>query len=212
MQAALLPVRSLASAKGRLAASLTANEREALTREMLADMIRALASATSVERIFVVSADARVLDEARRLGAEPLSETGAEARFEGAEARAEGQARGLNPAVAAAARALESRGVRRLLTIPGDVPLIDPAEVDELFAVDPVAFPVVLVPSAAGTGTNALMTSPPTVIEPCFEGASLEAHSALCRSRGIAFRVLALASFALDVDTPEDLAALRARR
>jgi 2-phospho-L-lactate guanylyltransferase len=208
MQAALLPVRSLASAKGRLAASLTANEREALTREMLADMIRALASATSVERIFVVSADARVLDEARRLRAEPLSEHCAE----GTEGVAEGQARGLNPAVAAAARELESRGVRRLLTIPGDVPLIDPTEVDELFAVDPVAFPVVLVPSAAGTGTNALLTSPPTVIEPRFEGASLEAHSALCRSLGIAFRVLALASFALDVDTPEDLAALRARR
>jgi 2-phospho-L-lactate guanylyltransferase len=201
MQAALLPVRSLASAKGRLAASLTANEREALTREMLADMVRALASATSVERIFVVSADARVLDEARRLGAEPHSES-----------HAEGTARGLNPAVAAAARELESHGVRRLLTIPGDVPLIDPTEVDALFAVDPVAFPVVLVPSAAGTGTNALLTSPPTVIEPRFEGASLEAHSALCRSRGIAFRVLALASFALDVDTPEDLAALRARR
>ena len=205
MQAALLPVRSLASAKGRLAASLTANEREALTREMLADMIRALASATSVDRIFVVSADARVLDEARRLGAEPLAETRDEAG-------ADGQARGLNPAVAAAARELESRGIRRLLTIPGDVPLIDPVEIDELFSVDPVAFPVVLVPSAAGTGTNALLTSPPTVIEPRFEGASLEAHSALCRSRGIAFRVLALASFALDVDTPEDLAALRARR
>lgn len=201
MQAALLPVRSLASAKGRLAASLTANEREALTREMLADMIRALASATSVDRIYVVSADARVLDEARSLGAESL-----------AESLSEGAARGLNPAVAAAARELESRGIRRLLTIPGDVPLIDPAEIDELFAVDPVAFPVVLVPSAAGTGTNALLTSPPTVIEPRFEGASLEAHSALCRSRGIAFRVLALASFALDVDTPEDLAALRARR
>ncbi len=197
MQAALLPVRSLASAKGRLTASLTATEREALTREMLADMIRALAAASSVERIFVVSPDARVLSDARRLGADSL---------------VEGGARGLNPAVAAAARELESRGVRRLLTIPGDVPLIDPAEVDELFAVDPLAFPVVLVPSAAGTGTNALLTSPPTVIEPRFEGASLAAHTALCHSRGIAFRVLALASFALDVDTPEDLAALRARR
>jgi 2-phospho-L-lactate guanylyltransferase len=197
MQAALLPVRSLASAKGRLAASLTATEREALTREMLADMIRALTAASSVERIFVVSADARVLADARRLGADSL---------------VEGDVRGLNPAVAAAARELESRGVRRLLTIPGDVPLIDPEEVDALFAVDPLAFPVVLVPSAAGTGTNALLTSPPTVIEPRFEGASLAAHTTLCLSRGIAFRVLALASFALDVDTPEDLATLRARR
>lgn len=164
---------------------------------MLADMIRALAAAPSVACTFVVSADARVLEDARRLGAEPL---------------AEGAMRGLNSAVAAAARELESRGVRRLLTIPGDVPLIDPTEVDLLFATDPVLHPVVLVPSAGGTGTNALLTSPPTVIEPRFEGASLEAHIALCRDRGIACRVLALASFALDVDTPEDLAELYVRK
>ena len=197
MQVALLPVRALASAKGRLGASLSPADREALTREMLDDMIHALARARSVARTFVVSADARVLDDARRLGAEPL---------------AEGAVRGLNPAVASAAAVLEKLGVRRLLTIPGDVPLIDPAEVDQIFATDPAAYPVVLVPSASGTGTNALLTSPPTVIPPRFEGASLAAHRALCRERGVACQVLALASFALDVDTPEDLAELRARR
>ena len=197
MQAALLPVRALANAKGRLGASLSPADREALTREMLADMIGALANARSIERTFVVSADARVLDDARRLGAEPLSE---------------GAVRGLNPAVTAAAVLLEARGVTRLLTIPGDVPLLDPREVDELLTVDPVAYPVVLVPSAAGTGTNALLTSPPTVIEPRFEGASLAAHVALCAERGVRCRVLALASFALDVDTPEDLAELNARK
>ena len=194
MQAALLPVRSLASAKGRLAASLSAVEREALTREMLAAMIRALAAARSVARTFVVSADARVLEDAQRLGAVPLVEEAA---------------RGLNFAVGAAARELEARGVSRLLTIPGDVPLIEPRDVDALFALDAREYPVVLVPSASGMGTNALLTSPPTVIEPRFEGASLAAHAALCRDRGIAYRVLELPSFALDVDTPEDLAAFR---
>jgi len=197
MQAALLPVRSLASAKGRLAASLSAEQREALTRDMLTDMIRALSRARSVERVYVVSADARVLDHALRLGAEPL---------------AEGSARGLNPAVSAASQTLAARGVARLLTIPGDVPLIEPAEVDEIFAVDPRTFPVVLVPSGSGTGTNALLASPPCVIEPCFEGQSLAAHQAACRARDVAFRVLTLASFALDVDTPEDLAELSTRK
>ena len=197
MQAALLPVRALANAKGRLGASLTPAQREDLTREMLADMIGALARAHSIEITFVVSGDARVLDDARRLGAEPL---------------AEGEVRGLNPAVAAAAALLETRGVTRLLTIPGDVPLLDALEVDRLLAVDPIAYPVVLVPSASGTGTNALLTSPPTVIPPRFEGASLAAHVALCAERGVACRVLDLPSFALDVDTPEDLAELNARK
>jgi len=197
MQVALLPVRALANAKGRLGASLSPTEREALTRDMLADMIAALARARSIERTFVVSADARVLDDAYRLGAEPLPE---------------GPVRGLNPAVEAAAALLEARGVSRLLTIPGDVPLLDPLEVDRLLATDPVAYPVVLVPSASGTGTNALLTSPPTVIPPRFEGASLAAHVALCAERGVACRVFELASFALDVDTPEDLAELNARK
>ena len=89
------------------------------------------------------------------------------------------------------------------------MPLIEPRDVDALFALDAREYPVVLVPSASGMGTNALLTSPPTVIEPRFEGASLAAHAALCRDRGIAYRVLELPSFALDVDTPEDLAAFR---
>ena len=197
MQVALLPVRALSNAKGRLGASLTPAQREALTREMLADMIGALALAGSIERTFVVSGDDRVLDEARRRGAEPLDE---------------GAVRGLNPAVSAAAALLEARGVTRLLTIPGDVPLLDPLEVDRLLATDAQAYPVVLVPSASGTGTNALLTSPPTVIPPRFEGASLAAHVALCAERGVACRVMELSSFALDVDTPEDLAALEAHK
>jgi 2-phospho-L-lactate guanylyltransferase len=98
-----------------------------------------------------------------------------------------------------------------LLTIPGDVPLIEPDEVAAAFGVDASAWPVVLIPSGSGAGTNGLLLSPPTVIVPRFEGDSLAAHVDACRERGVAFRVLALPSFALDVDTPEDLAELARR-
>ncbi|RMF19889.1 MAG: hypothetical protein D6760_12580, partial [Deltaproteobacteria bacterium] len=92
--------------------------------------------------------------------------------------------------------------------IPGDVPLIEPGEVEELLATDPRQHPVVLVPSAAGTGTNALLASPPTIIRPCFEGHSLDAYRRACRAAGIESLVLPLAGFALDVDTIEDLECL----
>jgi 2-phospho-L-lactate guanylyltransferase len=115
---------------------------------------------------------------------------------------------GLNAAVAWAAALLEQGHVRRLLTIPGDVPLLDTNEVERLLATDPERHPVVLVPSASGSGTNALLTSPPSVIPPCFEGQSLTAHMAACASKGIVPRILPLASFALDIDTPETLASL----
>jgi 2-phospho-L-lactate guanylyltransferase len=197
MHVALLPVKSLTSAKGRLGPAISAAEREALTRAMLADMVEALAAARCIERTYVLSADADVLRAAAELGAEPLREDAA--------------AGGLNRAVASAAAQLAAEGVMRLLTIPGDVPLIEASDVETAFRVDPDAWPVVLVPSASGTGTNGLLLSPPTVITPCFEGASLAAHQELCRARSIPARVLELASFALDVDTSEDLSELSLR-
>jgi len=197
MHVALLPVKSLASAKGRLGPAVSVVAREALTRAMLADMVEALADARCIKRTCVLSADAQVLRAAAELGAEPLLEDAA--------------AHGLNQAVACAAERLAAEGVTRLLTIPGDVPLIEASDVEAAFRVDPRAWPVVLVPSANGTGTNGLLLSPPTAIIPRFEGASLAAHQAFCRERGIPARVLELASFALDVDTTADLSELSLR-
>lgn len=207
MHAALLPVKSFASAKGRLGETISAAEREALTRAMLADMIEALASARCLDRTYVLSADTEVLRAAAALGAETLREDLTKSD-PGRGQRAIG---GLNRAVADAAERLAAAGVMRLLTIPGDVPLIEPDEVAALFRVDGGEWPVVLVPSGSGTGTNALLLSPPTVIVPRFEGASLTAHMEACREHDLAFRVLELPSFALDVDTPEDLAELARR-
>lgn len=188
--AALVPVRALCDAKRRLATALDAVEREQLALAMLRDMLEALALAPSLARAVVISADRGLLTEAERLGADTLLER---------------RPRGLNAAVGWAALQLQRCGVSSLLTIPGDVPLLGAAEVERLLAVDSSRYPVVLVPSASGTGTNALLTTPPSIITPAFEGASLEAHAEACRRRGIAFLTLALPGFALDVDTPADL-------
>lgn len=201
MHAALLPVKSLVSAKGRLAAALSAAEREELTRAMLADMVEALAAAPCLSRTYVLSGDEEVLRAGAELGAQPLDENSLSAH----PATGRAQSVGLNQVVAAAAARLSASGVTRLLVIPGDVPLIEPQEAAAAFALDPTAWPVVLIPSAGGAGTNGLLLSPPTVISPRFEGASLAAHIDACREHGVSFRVLALPSFALDVDTPEDL-------
>jgi 2-phospho-L-lactate/phosphoenolpyruvate guanylyltransferase len=207
MHAALLPVKALASAKGRLGAAISAAEREALTRAMLADMIEALASARCLDRTYVLSADAEVLRAGAELGAATLREDLTKSNS----LHAQRAISGLNRAVADAAECLAVAGVTRLLTIPGDVPLIEPDDVEALFRVDGSEWPVVLVPSGSGTGTNGLLLSPPTAIVPRFEGASLIAHMEACREQQVAFRVLELPSFALDVDTPEDLAELTRR-
>jgi len=193
VNAALIPVRSIAGAKQRLAGCLDDASREELAMAMLEDMLAALTAATRLDRIVVISSDSDLLRHARRCGAETLEE---------------GPARGLNGAVAFAAAELERQGVSRLLTIPGDVPLLDPFEIDALFEVDAARYPVIAVPSSSATGTNALVTSPPTVIDFRFEGESLAAYRSECRARGVEMLILGLEGFAIDVDTPADLAAL----
>ncbi|HEY2773525.1 MAG TPA: 2-phospho-L-lactate guanylyltransferase [Candidatus Binatia bacterium] len=196
MNAALIPVRSIAGAKKRLAGCLAESQREELALAMLEDMLAALSAATRLSRIVVVSSDAGLLRHARRLGAETLEE---------------GNARGLNAAVTFAAGELSSRGITRLLTIPGDVPLLDPFEIDALFEVDAERYPVIVVPSSSATGTNALVTSLPMPIDFRFEGESLAAYRQECRLREVEMLILALEGFAIDVDTPADLEALPSR-
>jgi 2-phospho-L-lactate guanylyltransferase len=196
VNAALIPVRSIAGAKKRLAGCLDDARREELALAMLEDMLAALGAATRLDRIVVVSSDADLLAHARRCGAEALDE---------------GPARGLNAAVTWAATELESQGVRRLLVIPGDVPLLDPFEIDALFEIDAERYPVVCVPSSSATGTNGLVVSPPTRIDFRFEGESLAAYRAECRAKAAEMLILALEGFAVDVDTPADLAALPMR-
>jgi 2-phospho-L-lactate guanylyltransferase len=209
MNAVLIPVRSMTGAKNRLAADFDDAARTRLTLAMLADMVAAARAARSVGGVYVVSADADLLERARRIGAEPLVET--DCLTAAAPALDAWNVRGgLNRGVFAAAQALEKRSVARLLTIPGDVPLVAAAEIDELFAAACSA-PVVLVPSGTGTGTNGLLTSPPCAIAPRFEGESLAAHLRACEEGGLVHALLALPGFALDVDTIADLRVLAAR-
>ena len=67
---------------------------------------------------------------------------------------------------------------------------------------------VVIVPDRHGTGTNALLLTPPDVIEPSFGDDSRARHERLAQEAGATVRVAEIASLMLDVDTPEDLDAL----
>ena len=89
----------------------------------------------------------------------------------------------------------------RVLLVPGDCPALDPAELATLLA---CTEPVVIVPDRHGTGTNALLLTPPDAIEPAFGPGSFERHA---RAAGHP-RVMELPSLQLDVDTPDDLRAL----
>ena len=93
--------------------------------------------------------------------------------------------------------------------LPGDCPLLDPAELDD--AISRVApGRVAIVPDRHGTGTNALLIAPPEAIAPSFGPDSRRRHESLARDAGVRVAVEALPSLGLDLDTPDDLEALRA--
>ena len=67
------------------------------------------------------------------------------------------------------------------------------------------------MPDRHGTGTNGLLLSPPRALTPAFGPGSLERHVAGARDGHVSHEVLELTTLGLDVDTPDDLLALRER-
>lgn len=208
--AAILPVKRFALAKQRLGASVADPLRDDLARAMVADVLVALSETASIERTIVVTREDSVASSARYLGALVVQDTAEESQ---------------SAAVALGVERALAEGFERVLCIPGDCPALDPADLDALlgdatatsdgapydYRSRPTARAVVIVPDRHGTGTNGLLLTPPDAISPSFGPGSCGRHSELARAAGATCRIERPASLLLDIDTSEDLAALRER-
>ena len=188
---AILPVKGFTQAKQRLRRGLPDATREALVEAMLADVLSAL-RLTAVDQVLVVTAAATPRRIAETHGAQVLADEEA----------------GHNPAASLGIGYARSEGFDRALLVPGDCPALDPAEIDELLARPITAPSVLVVPDRHGSGTNALLLTPPDSIPPSFGPGSCRRHLGLAKARGVAAEAVHLPSLALDIDTPEDLEAL----
>ena len=203
---AVLPVKSFGLAKQRLGEAVGADARRALARAMAGDVLEALGRVERLEGVIVVSAEFPGAETAER----PDARSGR--RFAPASARVEvvhdPEEVGQSAAALRGVRAAVERGAERVLLVPGDCPALEPSEVTELLAEQ--AAGVVIVPDRHGAGTNALLIAPPDAVEPAFGPGSFARHAALAHAAGARVRIGRLPSLDLDVDTPGDLAALRA--
>jgi 2-phospho-L-lactate/phosphoenolpyruvate guanylyltransferase len=190
---AILPIKSFADAKQRLQNELSPGPRRALAEAMFSDVLIALRRASSVDDVLVVSADHAAQQIGGGYGAQVL----------------EDRQRGHNVAATLGVEWALEAGIGRVLLVPGDCPMLDPAQLDELLArqVDPRS--ALIVPDRHGTGTNALLLTPPDVLAPSFGPDSRRRHMADASRAGVPAEVVELDSLALDVDTPDDLEALR---
>ena len=189
---AILPVKRFGRAKQRLTSGFP--DRPGLAAAMVADVLDALAAVPALDGVIVVTAQAVSANTDVLIVPDPVES---------------GQSAAASLGIAAAIE----RGAARVVLVPGDCPTLDPSEVSALLA---LRGDVVIVPDRHRTGTNSLVLTPPDVIQPAFGEGSFERHRALAAAAGASFVVAEAGSLELDVDTPDDLAALsralRARR
>lgn len=192
---AILPVKHFTAGKSRLANDLGKGTRRALVEAMVTDVLIALRRSTKVDHTLVVTGEAAMEAIAHGYDAQTVLDP---------------EDSGHSEAALLGIREAVERGARRVLIVPGDCPALDPKEIDALLHRAPAPTPeVIVIPDRHGEGTNGLVLTPPDIIAPSFGPGSRARHEDAARTAGAVLRIEELPSLVLDVDTIDDLAALR---
>ena len=190
----VIAVRGGSGAKSRLASRLDPERREALVEAMLADMLAALAACPAVLRTYVTTPTPSLARRAARAGAVVILEqdTG-----------------DLNAAFDRARRRIAAADPdTTLVLLPGDLPWLDPSELETcLEAAGPDR--LVLAPACADGGTGGLVLRADVPLPLAFGPGSFGKHLAAARTLGLSAQVVRAPSLGFDVDRPADLDAFR---
>jgi 2-phospho-L-lactate guanylyltransferase len=192
---AILPIKRFTAAKQRLDGDLSDGLRRALAEAMVTDVLIALRRARRVDEVLVVSGEHAAVALAAGYDASAVIDDPDDAGHSAAALR------GIDAAL--------ERGATRVVLVPGDCPALDPGELDALLERPPAERDVIVVPDRHGTGTNAIVLTPPGVMGPAFGPGSRERHERLAAEAGAACTVAEVTTLGMDVDTLDDLEALR---
>ncbi len=191
---AVVPIKQLHRAKQRLTSCLSAGERRLLAVTMLGDVLLALSKSSRLAGFSVVTGDATVIALAKDYGAGVI-----ETQADCGQSAALYQATGL----------LADTGVSRVMILPGDTPLVTAAEIDAVASSMHSADSVTVVANCQGTGTNCMASFLPLPIPLAFGLNSFPQHCSFIEDAGLKVVSLALEGLTLDIDTRDDLLALR---
>jgi 2-phospho-L-lactate/phosphoenolpyruvate guanylyltransferase len=184
----LVPVKNLTDAKQRLSSVLNSDERIALAQAMCEDVLQALARWQKRPAVVVVTSDSFACDLAARFNFDVVADDNS----------------GETSAIEMATAFCQARGAESTLVVPADIPLIDGSELQKIVDNAP-AGGTVLVPDAAGRGTNAAWRAPADLFPLRFGNDSFLPHLAAAKATGLPCVVLELPGIARDIDRPEDL-------
>jgi 2-phospho-L-lactate guanylyltransferase len=181
---ALIAIKERARCKTRLADVLAPAQRMDLVRSMLTAVLAAAGNAQTVHQVIVISPERDTVPA----GIPVLADTG----------------ESLNTALIQADAVLRELGCQEVVVLPADLPMITPAEIDELVRAGR-AGGFAMATDAAGIGTNALclVGTPPFRFQ--FGPESRRLHLQEARRLGSTPQVLHLPGLEFDVDSPADL-------
>ncbi len=186
--AIVVPVKQQTGAKTRLAPLLSPAERSRLAVAMLQDVARGL-SGIGCNVVMITSCPGAAAFAAR-IGWRVFRET---------EQVSESNS------VDLASKQMRAEGFQAVLRIPADIPLLRRDDLWPLLAAPIPGRFVALTPSWDGTGTNAILRSPPDLFPSRFGPNSFTLHQQEAHKAGADIRIATNEHIALDLDEPRDI-------
>jgi 2-phospho-L-lactate guanylyltransferase len=190
MNALLIPIKDPTRAKTRLGELLSEDDRRQLAWAMFEDVSRAIVTARTPDRIVVVTSFTPAIERACSLGWEVLIEESQISE---------------SASVDWASRMLSERGFDTVMRLPADLPLVRGEDIDQLLSIELDSPGALLVPSRGGTGTNAIIRTPPALFQSRFGPNSLALHKQEAARVGVECVIVNNVRIALDIDEPTDV-------
>ena len=190
MNALLIPVKDPSRGKTRLGNVFTLEERRRLAWVMFEDVINAAARATKPDRIVVVTSFDLAAERARGAGFEVLIEQSQTSE---------------SASIDWASRLLRDQSFDSVMRLPADLPLVRAEDIDQLLTARIPSPGALLVPSRDGTGTNAIIRTPPDIFGSRFGPNSLDLHRREAAGAGAECLIVVNERIAVDIDEPDDV-------
>lgn len=185
----LIPFKSLATAKQRLAEALNISQRSELAEAMLRDVMEAAAGVRNRIDVALVTGDAQARAIAEELGFLVIEDTRNESE---------------TAAIEMASSWCEHQGYETTIVVPADIPLIASEELHRVLDAAPEEG-AVFVPAYDRRGSNCILRRPASIIPLRFGNDSFLPHCEAMKQTGKELIILELPGIGLDIDNPHEL-------
>ena len=190
MKFIIVPFKNFKLAKTRMRKDLSARETEKIVERMLTHVLEEVSKSEMSEANFIITNDKKAINIANRFGVKIIEED---------------KQLSESASVDCASKILIEKGATSVLRIPGDLPLLSFKDIDAIFKEAEQSNSCIVVPSKSGSGTNAMLRTPPDIIQSFFGENSLEKHIKEFEDKEVQYKIIENKNIGLDIDCLNDL-------